>query len=81
MFNGGYQAAVVKAYRKRLQQIRAAVNERDFYNFKSLRFEKLKGARRHQYSMRLNNQWRLILEFMGNSPHKVITIVCIEDYH
>jgi proteic killer suppression protein len=80
-FDGGYASAIVKAYRRRMQQIRAAVDERDFYNQKSLRFEKLRGDRAHQYSMRLNDQWRLILEFEGKGPNKVIVIVGIEDYH
>jgi toxin HigB-1 len=80
-FDGGYQPGIVKAFRKRMQQIRAAIDERDFYNQKSLRFEKLKGNRKHQHSMRLNDQWRLILEFNKDSPRKVAIVVCIEDYH
>ena len=80
-FDGGYQPGIVKAFRKRMQQIRAALDERDFYSQKSLRFEKLKGDRKHQYSIRLNDQWRLILEFKGKNPHKIVIIVCIEDYH
>jgi len=31
--------------------------------------------------MRLNDQWRLILEFKGDGPHKVVMVICIEDYH
>ncbi len=80
-YDGGFQSGVVKAFRKRMQQIRSATDERDFYNLKSLRFEKLKGDRKHQHSMRLNDQWRLILEIGGNNPNKVIMIVGIEDYH
>lgn len=80
-FDAGYPPGIVKAFRKRMQQIRAAIDERDFYSQKSLRFEKLKGNRKHQYSMRLNDQWRLILEFRGNNPNKVATVVSIEDYH
>ena len=80
-FDGGHQPAIVIAFRKRMQQIRAAVDERDFYNQKSLRFEKLKGKRAHQYSMRLNDQWRLILEFQGRGRDKVVVVVRIEDYH
>jgi toxin HigB-1 len=64
-FDAGYSEAIVKAFRKRMQQIRSAPDERDFYAQKSLHFEKLKGNRSHQYSMRLNDQWRLILEFHG----------------
>jgi proteic killer suppression protein len=80
-FDGGYSQAIVKAFRKRMQQIRAAADERDFYGFISLRFEKLKGGRRHQYSMRLNDQWRLIVEFESSQKAKSIVIIGIEDYH
>lgn len=80
-FDGGYSPGIVKAFRRRMQQIRAAVDERDFYSQKSLRFEKMEGDRSHQRSMRLNDQWRLILEFKGKGPNKIVVIVGIEDYH
>jgi len=80
-FSGGYSSAVVKAFRKRMQQIRAAVDERTFYALKSLRFEKLKGKRSHQHSMRLNDQYRLILEIEPSSKANKIKIINIEDYH
>lgn len=64
-----------------MQQIRSAVDERDFYQQKSLHFEKLKGGRSHQHSVRLNDQWRLILEFDGDGSSKTVVIVAIEDYH
>lgn len=77
----GLPSGVVKAFRLRLQTIRAAPDERDFYQFKSLRYEKLKGNRSHQHSMRLNNQYRLILEYEKRSIEKIAVIVGIEDYH
>ncbi|MDD5177515.1 MAG: type II toxin-antitoxin system RelE/ParE family toxin [Sterolibacterium sp.] len=80
-FTGGFAAAVISAFRKRMQMIRSASDERDFYALKALHFEKLKGKRSHQFSMRLNDQWRLILEFKGKSPSKKVVIVTIEDYH
>jgi len=80
-FSGGYSAAVVKAFRKRMQQIRAAVDERVFYALASLRFEKLKGKRSHQHSMRLNDQYRLILEIESSGKAHKIKILNIEDYH
>jgi len=80
-FDAGRPPGIVKAFRRRMQQIRAAVDERDFYSQKSLRFEKLKGRRAHQHSMRLNDQWRLLLEFEGQGPSKVVVVVAIEDYH
>jgi proteic killer suppression protein len=69
------------AVRKRMQFIRGAGDERDFYALRSFRFEKLQGKREHQCSMRLNDQWRLILEMECDNPKKIIWIVAIEDYH
>ncbi len=64
-----------------MQYIRSADDERAFYNMKSLHFEKLKGDRKGQYSMRLNDQWRLILELHKKSKKTVVELVEIEDYH
>ena len=80
-YNAGFSPAVVKAFRMRMQQIRAAVDERDLRSQKSLHFEKLEGTRQHQHSMRLNKQYRLIVELEGRSHRKVVAIIGIEDYH
>lgn len=80
-FDGGYPAGVVECFRKRIQLIRAATDERAFYQLKSLHFEKLKGNRSHQRSMRLNEQWRLILEFEKCDEGKRVVAIAIEDYH
>ena len=80
-FSGGYSDAVVRAFRMRMQQIRAAVDERTFYALKSLHFEKLKGKRSHQHSMKLNDQYRLILEIEPSGQAHKIKILNIEDYH
>jgi proteic killer suppression protein len=81
LFTAELSQEVVRAYRKRLQQIRAFLDERDFYAVKALRFEKLRGNREGQHSIRLNMQWRLILEIRGDHPCKIIGIVEIVDYH
>jgi toxin HigB-1 len=80
-FNGGHPKEVVKAYRKRMQVIRAASDTRPFYALKSLHFEKLLGDREHQRSMRLNKQWRLILELRDGERGPIAKVVGIEDYH
>jgi proteic killer suppression protein len=80
-YDGGFSQAIVTAYRKRMQTIRAAPDERVFYQLKSLHFEKLLGNRSHQHSMRLNDQWRLIIGFVRDAPQKTVVIVSIEDYH
>lgn len=79
--DGRYSQAIVSAYRKRMQSIRAAQDERDFRVQKSLHFEKLQGDRDGDYSMRLNDQHRLILRLEAGSVGKVVVIVGIEDYH
>lgn len=80
-FNAGYSAAIVTSYRKRIQMIRAALDERVFYSLKSLHFEKLQGSRVGQYSMRLNDQWRLIIKFKSKDGDKTVLVISIEDYH
>jgi toxin HigB-1 len=80
-FNAGFGIAVVRGYRKVMRFIRSAVDERDFRAMRSLNFEKLKGDRDHQHSLRINDQWRLIVELRKASPKNVVVIVGIEDYH
>ncbi len=79
-YTAGLSPALVKAFRKRMQQIRAADDERVFYALKGLRFEKLSGARRHQHSMRLNDQFRLVVQLL-NKGRKTLRVIGIEDYH
>jgi proteic killer suppression protein len=71
----------VKAYRKALQHIRAATDERTLYARRAFRFEKLSGKRQGQHSMRLNDQWRLIVELRGAASKKVVHVIEIVDYH
>lgn len=80
-FTGGFAPAIVRGYRKAMQAVRAAHDERDLYVSRGLGFEKLKGKREHQCSMRLNKQWRLILELKTVDRVRKILIVGIEDYH
>jgi proteic killer suppression protein len=80
-YDAGFERPVVKGYRKLMQVIRAAPDERDFYALKSLHFEKLEGARSHERSIRINKQWRLIVELRGVSPNKRVLVKVIEDYH
>lgn len=63
--------------------IDAAVDERDLYVQKGLRFEKLKGKRGKlgQRSLRLNDQWRLIVTVNEDDQGNYLTIIDIEDYH
>jgi|SRR5215207_10588061 len=80
-FTAGYGPAIIRGFRKAMQAIRAAHDERDLYALRGLNFEKLKGKRDHQCSVRLNKQWRLLLELKDGDGGKRIRIVGIEDYH
>ena len=79
--DGGFSRDIVKAFRKRVQFIRSAKDERDFWAFRRVGFEKLKGARRGEYSMRLNDQFRLILKLESGDKGRIVVIKSIEDYH
>ena len=48
---------------------------------KSLHFEKLKGDRQEERSMRLNKQWRLIVKIIPDTPKNRVAVLAIEDYH
>jgi proteic killer suppression protein len=80
-FLAGFDASVVRGFRKAMQAIRAAVDDRDLYASKGLHFEKLKGDRRDQRSIRINKQWRLILVMVEGDEGRRVRIIRIEDYH
>ena len=76
-----YPSAVVDAFFEVMDVIKAAVDERDLYALKSLHYEKLKGKRSHQHSMRLGRQFRLIIERQRDERGRYLLIIDIEDYH
>ena len=80
-FTGGFAQAIVKSFRKKMQILRAATDDRDLYALRGLNFERLSGARAHQHSIRLNIQWRLILEMEGEGSKRKARVIEIEDYH
>lgn len=72
---------VIQSARSKLNAIRAATDERTLRNWKSLHYEKLKGDRSNERSIRLNNKWRLVFLLDDQViPHRV-TVTAIEDYH
>ena len=76
----GISAELLSGYRRRITQMKAAPDERTLRALKSLHFEKLKG-REDEYSIRINDQWRLIFCFDESTTPKQIRIIGIEDYH
>ncbi len=72
---------LTSAFRRRMQSIVAASDERDLRALKSLHFEKLKGDRQEQHSIRLYRQWRLIFRLEADANGKTVVVVEIVDYH
>jgi proteic killer suppression protein len=80
-FMAGHGIVVIRGYRRVMQSIRAAPDERTLYALRGLGVEKLKGQRRHQHSLRVNKQWRLIVELRGAGSDRRLAVIGIEDYH
>lgn len=79
--DGGYPPEVVRGFRKVMGFVRGAGDERDLRAMKSLRFEKLKGKRQHQRSLRVNDQWRLIVELQQGERATVVKVVALENHY
>lgn len=71
----------VRAFRKVVNLIRQATKSPDLYSLKSLRLEKLLGKMKGYHSMRLNDQFRLVVQFGNIEGQETVVIVRIEDYH
>ena len=70
-------AAIEKVARLRLDRLNAATSLRDLSVIPGHRLEKLDGDRKGQYSIRINDQFRVCFEWMdGDAWH-----VEIVDYH
>ncbi|MBK7474088.1 MAG: type II toxin-antitoxin system RelE/ParE family toxin [Betaproteobacteria bacterium] len=63
----------------KLDQLDAAVSLKDLAVLPGNRFEALKGDRKGQYSIRINDQWRICFAWTDGSPGPVD--VEIVDYH
>ncbi len=62
-----------------LDRLGAASSLRDIANFPGHHLEKLKGDRKGQWSVRINDQWRICFEWNDSSPGP--SNVEIVDYH
>jgi toxin HigB-1 len=69
---------VIKSARRKLTVLRAAPNDRSLRNWKSLRYEKLKGDRAGQRSIRVNDQYRIVFTLDEDTQPPIVTIIAIE---
>ena len=72
---------IAKAYRKKIQILTQAVDERDLRALRSLHLEQLKGDRAGTSSIRLYKQFRLILKFATDNDGRVVIVIEMVDYH
>jgi toxin HigB-1 len=72
-------AGIVRSARLKLDRLEAATALRDLAVLPGNRFEALSGDRRGQYSIRINDQWRICFEWTGGAPGP--SNVEIVDYH
>lgn len=78
-----YPPGVVDSFFEVIQMIEAAEDEREFYAWKSLNYERLRSYKGYAEarSMRLNRQFRLIVEIREDEDGKYAFIIDIDDYH
>jgi toxin HigB-1 len=72
-------SGIERAARLKLDRLEAAVELRDLSALPGNRLEVLKGGRKGQYSIRINDQWRICFEWPGGLPGPAN--VEIVDYH
>ena len=72
-------SGIERSARLKLDRVEAAIALRDLSALPGNRLEALKGDRRGQYSIRINDQWRICFEWPTKSPGP--TNVEIVDYH
>jgi toxin HigB-1 len=75
-----WNSELIRAYRRKVQLIMSATDERDLRAMRSLRLEQLSGDREGASSIRLNDQFRLILTFK-TEDERVAVILELVDYH
>ncbi len=76
-----YPPEVVDAFVEVMNTIDAVPDERTLYRIRGLNCEKLAGNRRGQWSMRLNEQWRLIATLEDDAHGRYLLIVGITKHY
>ncbi|HCG47569.1 type II toxin-antitoxin system RelE/ParE family toxin [Corynebacterium flavescens] len=72
-------ADIIKAYRKKIQVLRADTDEQNLYAIRPLRLEQLKGKRAGTSCIRLNDQFRLIIKFETDEEGRMVIIIEMAD--
>ncbi len=76
-FNRAFSAEIQETARRKLRMLNSSSDIIDLRVPPSNKLEKLKGNLKEFYSIRVNNQWRIIFKWQGNNAYQVELI----DYH
>ena len=66
-----FPADIQATARRKLRMVAAAVNINDMRQPPGNRLEKLEGDRQGQYSIRINDQWRICFSWEDGGAHEV----------
>lgn len=81
VFNGkcpkGFPSVLLKMARRKLEAIHAAIDLNDLRSPPGNRLEALSGDRKGQYSVRINDQWRVCFDWIDGQAERAEIV----DYH
>ena len=72
---------LIKSYIKKITLLYSVSSQLELRQHKALRLEQLRGDRAGQHSIRLNDQFRLVLTFERDDEGQYVVVVEIIDYH
>ena len=75
-----FQKSLIERYKNRIALLESIEKIADLYSFKSLHFEKLKSDKTGQSSIRINDQYRLIIEQVNEEEIKILIVEISKHY-
>lgn len=72
-----FPRVILNVAERKLDMIESAVTLQDLASPPANRLEKLKGDQKDFWSIRINDQWRIVFRWLDDGPHNV----SISDYH
>ena len=76
-----FPSQVVEKFFSVMEIVTSVDSTAQLRQFRGLNYERLKGKRKGQHSMRLNEQFRLIVNESKDQDGQLLLIVEITDYH
>ena len=74
-----YQPDIIRRYQKGIRALISAESKEALYVHRALHFEALRGDRNGQFSIKVNDQYRIIFTMRETSEDPIVTICNIEE--